>query len=58
MQRYEAHLEDIPGEEDWMNICATTPHDFLGRHFNHPHSCMHWGKYGVYAMWEIDDSSC
>ena len=39
MQRIEAHLENIHSEEDGEKLCASTPHDFYGRHFDHPDSC-------------------
>ena len=39
-QRIEAHLEDVHWEEDWEKLCASTPHDFYGRHFNRPDSCV------------------
>ena len=39
MQRIEAHLENIRSGEDGEKLCASTPHDFYGRHFDHPDSC-------------------
>ena len=39
MQRIEAHLENIHSGEDEEKLCASTPHDFYGRHFDHPDSC-------------------
>ena len=39
MQRIEARLENIRSGEDGKRLCASTPHDFYGRHFDHPDSC-------------------
>jgi len=58
LHKYEDRLEDIPDGEDWMKICSTAPHNFLGQHFDHPHSCMNWGQHGIYANWEIEDGNC
>jgi hypothetical protein len=39
-QRIKAHLEDVHWEEDWDKLCASAPHDFYGRHFDRPDSCV------------------
>jgi len=57
-RRIEAHLEDILWGEDWEKLCASAPHDFYGRHYDHPDSCANRGIYGIFGIWDIDDPSC
>jgi len=54
----EAHLENIHWDEDGENLCASTPHDFYGLHFDAPHSCVIWGKYEIFGIWHINDPNC
>jgi len=57
-RRFLAHLVNYHDGEDGEKLCASTPFDFRGRHFDKPQSCVNWGKTGIYGFWEIDDSSC
>ena len=45
MQRIEAHLENVGWGEDGEKLCASAPHDFYERHFDHPDSCANWVSY-------------
>ncbi|KAJ7441642.1 hypothetical protein B0H11DRAFT_2095829 [Mycena galericulata] len=58
LRRIESHLENLQGDDDWRTMCSTTPADFLHLHFDSPHMCENWGKYGVWGMWDIDDREC
>ncbi|KAJ7473741.1 hypothetical protein B0H11DRAFT_2282345 [Mycena galericulata] len=58
LRRIESHLENLQGSDDWRDMCSTTPADFLHLHFDSPHMCENWGKYGVWGMWDIDDREC
>ncbi|KAJ7473747.1 hypothetical protein B0H11DRAFT_2195438 [Mycena galericulata] len=58
LKRIESHLENLQGGDDWRDMCSTTPADFLHLHFDSPHMCENWGKYGVWGMWDIDDREC
>ncbi|KAJ7441577.1 hypothetical protein FB451DRAFT_1298652 [Mycena latifolia] len=57
-RRVESHLENLHPEDDWRLMCSTTPADFWYLHFDTPHMCENWGKYGIWGIWEIDDSRC
>ncbi|KAJ7325794.1 hypothetical protein DFH08DRAFT_886245 [Mycena albidolilacea] len=57
-QRIESHLENLHPEDDWRLMCSTTPADFWYLHFDTPHMCENWGKYGIWGIWEINDSRC
>jgi hypothetical protein len=46
-QRFEAHLENIHEGEDGEKLCASTPYDFFGQHFEHPDSCANWVSFVV-----------
>ncbi|KAJ7441630.1 hypothetical protein B0H11DRAFT_2349201 [Mycena galericulata] len=50
LRRIESHLENLQGGDDWRDMCSTTPADFLHLHFDSPHMCENWGKYGVWGM--------
>ncbi|KAF9461014.1 hypothetical protein BDZ94DRAFT_1323637 [Collybia nuda] len=58
LRRYEQHLENIHGGDDWKVMCTTSPTDFHDHHFDTPTSCANWGKYGIFGYWEVNDSSC
>jgi len=58
LRRIESHLEDLRGGDDWRDMCSTTPADFLHLHFDGPHMCVDWGKYGIWGIWEIEDHEC
>jgi hypothetical protein len=46
-QRLEAHLESIHEGEDGEKLCASTPYDFFGQHFDHPDSCANWVSFVI-----------
>ncbi|KAJ7646517.1 hypothetical protein FB45DRAFT_890666 [Roridomyces roridus] len=58
LRRIESHLEDLHSEVDWQEMCSTTPADFRQMHFDGPHICVNWGKYGTWGIWEIEDRGC
>ncbi|KAJ7038882.1 hypothetical protein C8F04DRAFT_1034096 [Mycena alexandri] len=58
VQRIESHLENLQPGDDWRNMCSTTPAHFWGLHFDSPGVCEDWGKYGIWGIWEIEDSQC
>lgn len=41
-QRVEAHLEGVHDGDDGEKLCASTPNDFYGKHFDGPHTCVNW----------------
>lgn len=51
VQRIEAHLQDIHSGEDWDKLCASTPYDFYGRHFDHPDSCANRVSICIILSW-------
>jgi len=57
-RRIEAHLENIHQGEDGEKLCASRPHDFYGRHFDHPDSCANWEGHGIFGIWDIEDPNC
>jgi hypothetical protein len=57
-RRFLAHLVNFHDEEDGEKLCASTPIDFHGKHFDHPQTCVNWGKTGIYGFWEIEDPNC
>jgi len=58
LRRVEAHLQNIHDGEDGEKLCASTPFDIYGRHFDGPDSCANWGDNGIFGVWEIDDPNC
>ncbi|KAJ7231665.1 hypothetical protein C8J57DRAFT_1384723 [Mycena rebaudengoi] len=57
-RRVESHLENLHPGDDWRLMCSTTPADFWHLHFDRPHMCEDWGKYGIWGIWEVDDAEC
>ncbi|EPT02631.1 hypothetical protein FOMPIDRAFT_1059169 [Fomitopsis schrenkii] len=58
-RRLEARLWNLHDNEDWMTMCATTPADIRGRHFDSPMHCENRGAfYGMVGMWDVDDYGC
>ncbi|KAJ7717046.1 hypothetical protein B0H16DRAFT_1612453 [Mycena metata] len=57
-RRIESHLENLQPGDDWRSMCSTTPAHFWGHHFDSPGVCENWGKYGIWGIWEIEDSWC
>jgi len=58
LRRIQGPLGGLHWQDDWQEMCSTTPAQFRGLHFDRPHSCDHWGKYGVWGIWLIEDSGC
>jgi len=56
-RRLESHLENIHDGEDGEKLCASSPHDFYGQHFDYPDSCGNWGGQ-IFGIWEISDPNC
>ncbi|KAF7325777.1 hypothetical protein MKEN_00428200 [Mycena kentingensis (nom. inval.)] len=56
--RMESRLWDLRPGDDWREMCSTTPADLRGIHFDGPDMCENWGIQGVWARWDIEDSSC
>ncbi|KAJ6588639.1 hypothetical protein B0H19DRAFT_213478 [Mycena capillaripes] len=57
-RRIESPLWNLQDGDNWRNMCSTTPANFRNLHFDSPGVCEHWGKYGVWGIWEIEDHSC
>ncbi|KAJ2927074.1 hypothetical protein H1R20_g10003, partial [Candolleomyces eurysporus] len=57
-RRIESQIQNIRSGDDALKMCASTPADFHGLHFDAPHSCVYWGIYGVWGLWFIEDGSC
>jgi len=57
-RRFLAQLVNFHDGEDGEKLCASTPIDFYGKHFDSPHSCVNWGKNRIYGFWETKDSDC
>ncbi|KAJ2929913.1 hypothetical protein H1R20_g7169, partial [Candolleomyces eurysporus] len=57
-RRIESQLQNLRYGDDGMRMCSSTPADFHGLHFQGPHSCVYWGKYGYWGLWFIEDGSC
>ncbi|KAJ2929918.1 hypothetical protein H1R20_g7164, partial [Candolleomyces eurysporus] len=60
-RRIESELQNIRYGDDGMKMCSSTPTDFHDLHFEGPHSCVYWDKYGhwgYWGLWFIEDGSC
>ncbi|EGO27308.1 hypothetical protein SERLADRAFT_460514 [Serpula lacrymans var. lacrymans S7.9] len=57
-QRIESRLLNISPGENWKQMCSTTPADFRGLHFEGPQYCNDIGIWGVYGVWEVENSAC
>ncbi|KAJ2932416.1 hypothetical protein H1R20_g4728, partial [Candolleomyces eurysporus] len=60
-RRIESELQNIRYGDDGMKMCSSTPADFHDLHFEGPHSCVYWDKYGhwgYWGLWFIEDGSC
>ncbi|RXW20267.1 hypothetical protein EST38_g5588 [Candolleomyces aberdarensis] len=57
-RRIESQIQNIQSGDDALKMCASTPADFHGLHFDAPHSCEFWRIYGVWGLWFIEDGSC
>jgi len=58
LHRTVARLWNIQNTDNWMQMCATTPADLHGFHFDGPKHCVHKGLWGIYGVWEYEDQSC
>ncbi|KAF8647825.1 hypothetical protein AX16_006527 [Volvariella volvacea WC 439] len=56
--RYEAHMGNLLGGDDWRTMCSTTPAYLMGREYPSPHHCANWGIHGIWGIWFIEDSEC
>ncbi|KAJ2927080.1 hypothetical protein H1R20_g10005, partial [Candolleomyces eurysporus] len=57
-RRIESQIQNIQSGDDALKMCASTPADFHGLHFDAPHACEYWRIYGVWGLWFIEDGSC
>ncbi|KAK0505615.1 hypothetical protein EDD18DRAFT_340809 [Armillaria luteobubalina] len=58
-RRIEAHLGNHqPLWDNWREMCATTPMDYEGYHFDRPDSCDLSFFGGVTGVWFLKDKSC
>jgi hypothetical protein len=58
LHRTESRLWNIQPGEDWKRMCATTPADLHGIHFDSPKYCDDRGIWGIYGVWELEDPNC
>ncbi|KAJ7706656.1 hypothetical protein B0H17DRAFT_906168, partial [Mycena rosella] len=58
LRRIESRLENLQAGDNWRDMCSSTPANFRHLHFESPGMCEHWGKYGVWGIWEIEDREC
>ncbi|KAI0722805.1 hypothetical protein C8Q76DRAFT_720358 [Earliella scabrosa] len=56
-QSYSAHLFDIPGDLNWLEVCMGMPITIEGRRFEQPDKCEHDNGH-VWATWYIEDPQC
>ncbi|KAJ7905915.1 hypothetical protein B0H13DRAFT_731197 [Mycena leptocephala] len=57
-RRFESRLWNLQSGDDWREMCTTTPADFRQMHFEGPDMCEYRGLFGVWGMWELEDSGC
>ncbi|PCH41192.1 hypothetical protein WOLCODRAFT_137243 [Wolfiporia cocos MD-104 SS10] len=59
IHRWEARLENVASEDEWMALCQTTPAFIHGRHFSSPAYCQkRYQPYGIAGIWEAEDRAC
>ncbi|PAV20490.1 hypothetical protein PNOK_0311700 [Pyrrhoderma noxium] len=57
--RYDAELWQLNEEDDMFKMCATTPNDIFGKHFDMPSACDYrMGRGGMTGIWDVDDPKC
>ena len=49
-QLYHSELQNLQGGEDWQVMCATTPGNMQGVHYNGPTSCADWVRIAVQSF--------
>ncbi|KAF9569003.1 hypothetical protein CPC08DRAFT_757203 [Agrocybe pediades] len=57
-RRFQARLWDIKSRHDWTRICATAPVVIHGLRIPKPNSCDDRGLWGIYGIWDLEDSNC
>ncbi|KAJ7199542.1 hypothetical protein C8J57DRAFT_457833 [Mycena rebaudengoi] len=57
-QHIESRLWNLQSEDDWRDMCSTTPANFRGLHLDSPEICENWGIRGVWGYWNIEDPAC
>ncbi|KAF9006519.1 hypothetical protein BDQ17DRAFT_1351884 [Cyathus striatus] len=58
LRRFQSRLWNIERGEDWTVMCSTAPATIHGIYFDQPNLCDHRGIWGIYGVWELEDSSC
>ncbi|KAL6305830.1 hypothetical protein BKA93DRAFT_730318 [Sparassis latifolia] len=57
--RFEARLWNLQKDDDWTNMCGTTPAVIHGVHHAKPTYCEYRGAfYGMVGMWDQSDNRC
>ncbi|GBE79951.1 hypothetical protein SCP_0211530 [Sparassis crispa] len=59
LHRFEARLWNLQKDDDWTNMCGTTPAVIHGVHHAKPTYCEYRGAfYGMVGMWDQLDNRC
>ncbi|KAI0774441.1 hypothetical protein C8Q74DRAFT_1270050 [Fomes fomentarius] len=56
--RYQGRLAGLKADDDWENMCATTPATVFEQDFVSPTTCDNQGFFGMFGIWDIPTTRC